>query len=458
MTTLTRRTVLKGAAATALFPTMLRANPGETLLRAGAANVQLVEAEYPATQVWGFNGSVPGPTIRAPQGAQTLLRLHNDLEQSTAVHWHGLRIDNAMDGVPGMTQDAVPKGGEFLYDLTLRDAGTYWYHSHNRSMEQVARGLYGVMVVDEPDAPEVDRDLTVVLEDWRLTPEAQVSDDFGNMHDLSHAGRMGNFIQAVIDPAPKGFAPNERLRLRLVNVATDRIMPVSLRGVEGWVVARDGMPLRTPETLDMLVLGPAERVDLIVDVTAETGGEVLVVFHQRDTGYVLNEYPVTGAGTASRRPMPKPLPPNPIATLTSTDDARKVPLLMQGGAMGGLQEGRYKGKTLSMRELVAEGQLWTLNGEAGLPETPLIEVSRGETVVLSMGNDTAFPHAMHMHGTHFQEVLADGTFGTHKDTVLVNPGEARDFAFVADNPGKWLIHCHMLSHQTAGMKTWFRVT
>ena len=156
--------------------------------------------------------------------------------------------------------------------------------------------------------------------------------------------------------------------------------------------------------------------------------------------------------------MPKPLPPNPIANLTSTDDARKVPLLMQGGAMGGLQEGRYKGKTLSMRELVAEGQLWTLNGEAGLPETPLIEVSRGETVVLSMGNDTAFPHAMHMHGTHFQEVLADGTFGPHKDTVLINPGEARDFAFVADNPGKWLIHCHMLSHQTAGMKTWFRVT
>ncbi|MDE4099707.1 multicopper oxidase domain-containing protein [Phaeobacter gallaeciensis] len=138
-------------------------------LEAKPGRVQLVPPElgdFPETSIWSFGGGVPGPLIRAWQGDVLQRRLINSLPQPTAVHWHGLRIPNAMDGVPGLTQDPVPPGGEFLYEFRLKDAGTYWYHSHNQSTEQVARGHYGVMVVDEAEAPEVDQDIVVVLDDY----------------------------------------------------------------------------------------------------------------------------------------------------------------------------------------------------------------------------------------------------------------------------------------------------
>ncbi len=453
-----RREVMLGGLALAGLPRMtLAGDNGFVELNAFETQVQLVEGDYPKTAVWGFNGSIPGPLLGGKQGDRMRVRLKNGLADETAVHWHGMRVENAMDGVPGMTMQAVPPQESFEYDIALKDAGTYWYHSHSRSLQQVSKGLYGVVVVEEVAPPDVDLDVVVVLDDWRLSPEAQIMDDFGNMHDLSHAGRLGNYIHAMIDPMPERLQTNQRLRLRFVNTATDRIMPMVLQGVDGWVVARDGMPLGVPEVMDQLTLGPSERVDVIVDVTAEAGGEVLFAFRERDQGYVLTQFPVS-EGTRTRRAAVAALPPNPITNIASVEGARQVPMVMEGGAMGGLRGATYKGEAMDMRALVDQGQVWALNGVAGLPEAPLFEAARGETVVLNMRNDTAFPHAMHMHGTHFQEILPDGTFGPHKDTVLMVRGEERAFAFVADNPGKWLIHCHMLSHQTAGMKTWFKVS
>jgi FtsP/CotA-like multicopper oxidase with cupredoxin domain len=130
---------------------------------------------------------------------------------------------------------------------------------------------------------------------------------------------------------------------------------------------------------------------------------------------------------------------------------------MEGGAMGGLHQGTYNGRVMSTDELVQEGQIWTFNGVAGLPENPLAAVSRGDIVRIQMQNDTVFAHAMHLHGTHFQEVLPNGSLGPLRDTILVDRMETREIAFVADNPGGWLFHCHMLSHQAAGMKTWLSV-
>lgn len=453
-----RREMMSGGLALVGLPRVtLAAGDDFVDLNAFETQIQLVEGDYPKTTVWGFNGAVPGPVLGGKQGDRMRVRLRNGLSEDTAVHWHGMRVANGMDGVPGMTMGAVPPQGTFAYDIALKDAGTYWYHSHNRSLQQVSKGLYGVVVVEETTPPDVDLDLAVVLDDWRLSQEAQISDDFGNMHDLSHAGRLGNYIHAVVEPTPNVLQTNQRLRLRFVNTATDRIMPMVLQGVEGWVVARDGMPLAAPEIMGEVSLGPAERVDVIVDVTAEADGEVLLAFREGDQGYVLSAFPVV-PGSRTRRGAPPALPPNPITNIASVEGARLVPLAMEGGAMGGLRSATFKGEKLDMRGLVEQGQLWALSGVAGLPDRPLFEAARGETVVLNMRNDTAFPHAMHMHGMHFQEVLPDGTFGPHKDTVLMIRGEERAFAFVADNPGKWLIHCHMLSHQTAGMKTWFTVS
>jgi len=144
MKSITRRTfgggIFAALAAGGLRPTSLQAQtPQDLIAREGA--LQLAPANYPQTQVWGYNGAVPGPTIRLPQGERMTRRFVNELPLPGTIHWHGIRIDNAMDGVPGLTQDVVAPGETFLYDFVLPDAGTYWYHPHNRSYEQMARGL-----------------------------------------------------------------------------------------------------------------------------------------------------------------------------------------------------------------------------------------------------------------------------------------------------------------------------
>ena len=132
---------------------------------------------------------------------------------------------------------------------------------------------------------------------------------------------------------------------------------------------------------------------------------------------------------------------------------------MQGGAMGRMRTGRYRGKQLSMRQLVQEGQVWALNGDVGMSESPLFSAVRGQTVRLTMVNDSRWPHAMHLHGHHVKTLNAGRREAPDvwRDTVLVDPGESIDVAFVADNPGRWMLHCHMLEHQASGMATWFVV-
>ena len=125
--------------------------------------------------------------------------------------------------------------------------------------------------------------------------------------------------------------------------------------------------------------------------------------------------------------------------------------------MGGMASARFGAETLDARALAGRGMVWAFNGRAGMPETPFAELARGETVALEMVNDTAWPHAMHLHGHHFRAVGADGTPGPLRDTLLVGPRGTATIAFVADNPGDWLVHCHMLAHAASGMMTWIRV-
>lgn len=447
-----------GAAGALLLPAGARAAAAATL-RAGPLERQLAPEGYPPTALWGFEGSAPGPEIRLPRGARLERRLVNDLPQSTSVHWHGIRIDNAMDGVPGLTQEAVAPGGAFDYAFRLPDAGTYWYHSHNRSTEQVARGLYGPLIVEEPKgAPEVDGEEVLLLDDWRMTPEAQLSPDFDNLHDRAHGGRIGNYVTTNGSGGwRRPVRRHDRLRLRLINAANARIFELALLGLEGWVVALDGMPLQRPERLqDNLVLAPAQRADLIVDVTAEDGETAYLVHLTREGGMAQAAFPVAGQAAGARRPAPAALPPNPNTGLPELAGARQLELRMEGGAMGRLSVAMTAQGLKSVQGLMQEGLVWALNGFAGLPEAPLAEAARGETLRITLINDTAFPHGMHLHGHHFREVLPRA-LGPLRDTILVDRGERREIALVADNPGDWLFHCHMLGHQAAGMKTWMRV-
>lgn len=455
-----RQFVARSAAATALLGTGVSPGSGNTTpaLTARSGMVQLAPSDYPMTEVWGYDGLAPGPVLRFKQGERLQRQLINELKQPTSIHWHGIRIDNAMDGVPGLTQDAVQPGGNFTYDFPLPDAGSYWYHAHWASPEQVGRGLHGALVVEEPEAPEVDRDEVLVLDDWRLNPEdAQIMGDFDNRHDLSHAGRYGNIATSNGQyDAVMPVKQHERLRLRLMNVANARIFTLALKGLEGWVMALDGMPLPQPEMAGTLTLAPGQRIDLIVDVTASEEA-VLARMEPNGEGWVQVTFPVRGQAAAKRRSVPAALPPNPNMSTVGLNEARAVDLVMEGGAMGGMGGATFKGQDLGMRDLVQQGQFWAFNGTSGRTDTPLARASLGEAIKVKINNQTAFAHAMHLHGMHFREVLPNG-YGPMRDTLLVNRAETREIAFVADNPGKWLFHCHMLGHAASGMNSWIEVT
>ncbi|MGV6850216.1 MAG: multicopper oxidase family protein [Marinibacterium sp.] len=424
---------MASAAATLALPRVALAAP--MVLRAEPVVAQILPKGDPATAMLGFNGATPGPELRARQGEELAVRFENRSGAASAVHWHGLRIDNAMDGVPGLTQDAVADGAGFDYVFTPPDAGTFWYHSHQRSWEQVERGLYGPLIVDEAAPPAVDHDVTVLIDDWRMDEDGTLAGGFGNTHDFAHGGRLGNFARAMasVDRVRRG----DRLRLRLINAATARVFEVDLAGAAGKLVALDGMALPEPRDFATLELAPAQRADLIVDVS----DAVVFNFPTRDGPYELgrievggdNPAPATGAVPALPRPaLPEPGAPSQSLTLT-----------MEGGAMGGRHAGN---------------DIWAFNGVSGMTDTPFARFRRGETARIRLVNDTAFPHGIHLHGHHFHELAADGTPGDLRDTTLVDRSASGEILCVFDNPGKWLLHCHMLGHQASGMKTWVEVT
>ena len=450
-----RRTLLLSAAASAVTPSAAKMAPPQ--LTAKEALIQLAPEGYDAATLWCFDGQSPGPEIRVRQGRAVQRRFVNELAQPSTIHWHGIRLQNAMDGVPGLTQPAVAPGEFFEYDFVPPDAGTYWYHSHNRSWEQMARGLYGPLIVDESEAPEIDQDITLVFDDWRLAESGGLAGGYGNLQDNSHAGRLGNII-TVNGRISESIRTNagERLRLRLINTANARIFELGWRNLSAWIVALDGMPLAAPQQTGLVTLAPAQRADLIVDVLV-TDEAPLIYMIEDGTGYVLVEIVMDKGGTRTTRSAPLPLPPNPLPELHSEAEAETTTLLMEGGAMGRLSSAVFEGEELSLREMVDHGMVWTMNGIAGLAEDPLFTVDRGTFQRLRFINETVFPHGMHLHGHHFREVLSDGSLGPWRDTILVEQNEAREVAMVADNPGKWLLHCHMLGHQAAGMKTWIEV-
>lgn len=308
--------------------------------------IRLAPPSYPDTEIWTVGGMMPGTELRARQGGRIARTLGNTLPQPTTLHWHGVRIANAMDGVPGLTQEAVASGTDFRYDFVVPDAGTYWYHAHNRSVEQVARGLYGVLVVEEAEPPDVDGDEVLILDDWRLDPETgQIAPDFSSNHDRSHAGRIGNFVttNGRFDLSLP-VRMNQRLRLRLINAANARTFVLALSGLDGWTVALDGMPLAAPEPVTEPVnLGPGQRADLIVDVIAAEGEAAHLVRIEAQQGLAQAAFPVVGAAAATLGPPPKPLPPNPGMEVAGLDGALSARLNMSGGAMGRLDAAVFEG-------------------------------------------------------------------------------------------------------------------
>lgn len=465
---ITRRTFLGGAAAIAAMPLLSAKARAETIsfrLTPAPASVNLVGGAYPDTAVWAYDGTVPGLEIRVRQGDTIRVAVANGLAEPTTVHWHGLRLPNAMDGVPELTQPPIAAGGSFLYEFPAVDAGTFWYHPHVRSDEQVGRGLYGALIIDETAPPVVDRDLTWVIDDWRLTNDAQIA-EFGSDMDMSHGGRTGNTV-TVNGKLMNSFSvrAGERIRLRLLNAANARIFGLEFGGHAPSVIALDGHPVEphTPAG-GKVVLGPGQRADVILDCEAKPGA----VFTISDTyfprfAYEFAKIVYLDAPPLRAQPLDAPvrLAPNPLAE-PDIRAAHRHKVVIEGGAMGRMDGAVYKGQRLDIRALVQAGKIWALNGVAahGPKMDPILTLKRDASHVIRLINATGWAHPMHLHGHAFRILSRGGRPEPHTpwaDTVLLAPQEEAEIALVADNPGDWLFHCHILEHHAAGMASVVRV-
>lgn len=463
---LARRRFLAGIAGLAAAPlvsscvTRAAAQPAlvEAQLVAASASAQLVPSEHPSTAVWAYNGTVPGPTLRLRQGDRLRVRVENRLGEGTTVHWHGIRLPNAMDGVPDLTQPPIGPGESFLYEFTLPDAGTFFYHPHQRGYEQIARGLAGALIVDEREPIQVDRDEVWVLGDWRLDRDASIRAGFGAFMDVSHNGRVGNTV-TINGKVPDAFRvrAGERIRLRLINTASARIFGLDFRGHRPMVIALDGQPVEphAPEG-GAVVLAPAQRADVVIDMLGAPGSRHVV----HDNFYPRLEYRLVDLVYADEPPLrTKPLAapirllPNPLAE-PDLARAERHEIALTGGMMGDMSG-------------LPRGRAWAVNGlSKGCGEgvavfDPLLIFRRGRSYVLKLVNDTAWHHPMHWHGHSFRVISRNGQPTAHRewlDTVLLAPDETAEIAFVADNPGEWMLHCHVLDHQAGGMAVCLRVT
>jgi FtsP/CotA-like multicopper oxidase with cupredoxin domain len=255
------------------------------------------------TPVWQYNGQIPGPVLRAKAGTTLNIRLVNKLEESTTIHWHGLRIENAMDGVPGVTQDAVKTGESFLYRLRLEEAGTYWYHPHFNNSEQIERGLKGVLIVEENDTLPWSQEIIWLLDDWRLQKDGSIYPHFNTPHDLMHDGRWGN-VSTINGAYQPNFSvkPGERIRLRIVNGANARIFLPQFQDLFIKVIAVDGRPVSEIFPLTNFKLSPGNRVDLDVTIPKDAGGKTYSVID----GFPRKKYPLAFINVKNESPVETP--------------------------------------------------------------------------------------------------------------------------------------------------------
>ncbi len=435
-------------------------------LTAAESSIRLAAAPFPETKLWSFNGVSPGPAIRVKQNQPVRIAVRNTLAENTGVHWHGLRIDNAMDGIPFLTQPPIEPGETFNYDLVPPDAGTYWYHSHENSAIQVARGMSGPFIVEEEEPLQVDRELVWMLSDWRLDRDAQIVADFSNDRDYSRSGRIGNTVtlngRQFNDLKVRA---GERIRLRIINGANARIFSLRFQGHAPTVIAVDGQPVEpfVPKG-NAVTLAPAQRADVILDMSGRPGDRYSVI----DTFYPQAVFRLVDIEYAEGKPLresplhaPVRLAANPVPR-ASLSNALEKEVLLEGGDLGRARQQYREGRQQGLSEMLLINKFWAICGVAAFRQVmpPFVSARVGQSVVLDMKNYTAWPHTMHLHGHTFRIEDHNGqpdTVGQLRDTVWLGPEEEARVSFVADNKGDWLFHCHMLSHAEAGMLATVRV-
>ncbi|MFJ8365758.1 multicopper oxidase family protein [Bacillus cereus] len=450
--------------------------------------------------VWTFNGSSPGPEIRVKKGEKVKVTLKNELSAPVSIHWHGYPVPNNMDGIPGVTQDAVEPGKSFTYEFEANVPGTYWYHSHQDSVNQLDRGLYGALIVEDTKE-KYDKDYTLMLDEWVTDKEemnkqlkemtkGQIGNkskgneneeknddkngmahsgmdmgsdqkDSGNMAGMDHGNmKMEGHDMSMYDlftingksgdlVVPLKVNKGDKVRLRLVN-AGYLSHDIHVHGHDIKVIATDGQPINDPKVIKdkVISIAPGERYD--IEFTANKTGKWYVEDHSKNKGAKGMKAVIEYDGSKEMK--------------DKADEKEKLPKvdIMKYGTkkLGSFPLNQEYTATYNMdlnTQMNGNEMVYTINGKV-FPDIDPIQVKKGDLVKVKLVNRSKMDdHPMHLHGHFFQVLSKDGKpiegSPIVKDTLNLRPGEEYEVAFVADNPGEWMFHCHDLHHASAGMVT-----
>lgn len=450
--------------------------------------------------VWTFNGSSPGPEIRVKKGEKVKVTLKNELSAPVSIHWHGYPVPNNMDGIPGVTQDAVEPGKSFTYEFEANVPGTYWYHSHQDSVNQLDRGLYGALIVEDTKE-KYDKDYTLMLDEWVTDKEemnkqlkemtkGQIGNkskgneneeknddkngmahsgmdmgsdqkDSGNMAGMDHGNmKMEGHDMSMYDlftingksgdlVVPLKVHKGDKVRLRLVN-AGYLSHDTHVHGHDIKVIATDGQPINDPKVIKdkVISIAPGERYD--IEFTANKTGKWYVEDHSKNKGAKGMKAVIEYDGSKEMK--------------DKADEKEKLPKvdIMKYGTkkLGSFPLNQEYTATYNMdlnTQMNGNEMVYTINGKV-FPDIDPIQVKKGDLVKVKLVNRSKMDdHPMHLHGHFFQVLSKDGKpiegSPIVKDTLNLRPGEEYEVAFVADNPGEWMFHCHDLHHASAGMVT-----
>lgn len=430
--------------------------PGRTViektLRAAPATLDLGGVQADA---WVYNDTLPGLELRAKPGDLLRITLDNQLPAATTLHWHGVAVANGLDGVADMTQSPVEPGDRYPYEFAVPHPGTYFVSSH--AGLQLDRGLYAPLIVEDPAEPGAyDAEWVVVLDDW-LTADGRTPEDLfqalttgsprtrGRQDGLAlsalgpHFGDAGDIayphylINGAIASAPVAHLgkPGQRVRIRVINAASDTIFALALAGHRMKITHADGFPVKPHET-SALYLGMGERYDVVVTLGDGVYPLVAKPWRKRTQALALIR---TGRGSV----------PPPHVQLA---EFRGV--ITQASDLQPAESSRLPDRPIDVTaSLELGGQAspyrWTINGSPYGQNDP-IEVMEGQRLEVTVVNATRRAHPLHIHG-HTTALPS----GLRKDTTLIPAMSTTALQLQANNPGRWAIHCQNDYHTQAGM-------
>ena len=451
-------------------PTPMGRGPGvEIALTAQEVAWELAPGK--AITAWTYNGAVPGHPIRVREGDRVRVVFTNRLPEPTTIHWHGVDVPAAMDGVPDISQPAVQPGAMFVYEFDARPAGTRWYHTHVNSARQQDLGLSAPFII-EPLTADVpaDREYTLLLDDWITTsqPAPTAPADGGMMGgDSSGNGMMGGMMddagpaydtftingKAFPVTAPLTVRKDERVRLRLINASNMQTFIVRLVGHRLQVSHTDGNPLQAPVMVDAVPIAPAERYDVSF-VADHPGRWPLYALNQPHTlGGLKTLVVYEGFESAPEAELPDLEPGLQVWSYALGQGVDRLP---SPAGRGQIYRLTLSGGTM----MSGDPTVWTINGKV-YPHTEMLAADRNQLVSVRLSNMSMQAHPFHLHGQSFRVLRVDGQALPKpliKDTVDVTAMMGTvDLEFVAANPGDWMFHCHKPMHMDGGMATLVKI-